>query len=166
LRVKTVLVSFFKAEFYADLQRRRPTSEELAEGFGYPPGYCHFPDGKNYGDEHFKQICAEQLVRHVNKRTGRTVEEWQQLRARNEALDCRVYARAAAWDCGLDRFQERHWQLLEAQSGNAYSDKRPEPKPQPKPEAVEVTAQPVPLSPVLRSLPPPTFRRRTFARFI
>lgn len=169
LRVKTVLVGFFKAEFYADLQRRRPTPEELAEGFGYPPGYCHFPDGKHYGDEHFKQICAEQLVTHVNRKTGRSVQEWQQLRARNEALDCRVYARAAAWDCGLDRYQERHWQLLEAQSGNAYSDRRPAPPP-PKPEVVEVKAQlqqpAVTPPPVLRSLPPPQYRRRTFARFL
>ena len=33
---------------------------------------------------------------------------------RNEALDCRVYARAAAAICGLDRFEERHWRRMEA----------------------------------------------------
>jgi phage terminase large subunit GpA-like protein len=32
---------------------------------------------------------------------------------RNEALDCRVYARAAAAIYGLDRFGERHWQRME-----------------------------------------------------
>jgi phage terminase large subunit GpA-like protein len=32
---------------------------------------------------------------------------------RNEALDCRVYARAAAAIYGLDRFEERHWRRLE-----------------------------------------------------
>jgi phage terminase large subunit GpA-like protein len=32
---------------------------------------------------------------------------------RNEALDCRVYARAAASIYGLDRFEERHWQRME-----------------------------------------------------
>ena len=32
---------------------------------------------------------------------------------RNEALDCRVYARAAAAIHGLDRFEERHWHRME-----------------------------------------------------
>jgi phage terminase large subunit GpA-like protein len=31
------------------------------------------------------------------------------MRERNEALDCRVYARAAAGRVGIDRFQEKHW---------------------------------------------------------
>ena len=34
--------------------------------------------------------------------------------ARNEALDARVYARAAASIYGIDRFVERHWRELEA----------------------------------------------------
>jgi phage terminase large subunit GpA-like protein len=32
---------------------------------------------------------------------------------RNEALDCRVYARAAASTYGLDRFEARRWQRME-----------------------------------------------------
>jgi hypothetical protein len=32
---------------------------------------------------------------------------------RTEALDCRVYARAAAAIYGLDRFEERHWRRME-----------------------------------------------------
>ncbi len=169
LKIKTVLTPFFKAELYADLQRRRPTPEEIEQGYTYPPGYCHFPDGKHYGDEHFKQLCAEQLVTRVDK-SGRSKQEWQQLRARNEALDCRIYARAAAWDCGLDRFQPKHWQALEGQSGNAYGDRRPAST---KPEVPEMkraaetppTQPSAPPAPVLRTLPPPTYRRRTFARF-
>jgi len=39
------------------------------------------------------------------------------MRPRNEALDCRVYARAAAMDWGLDRMQDKHWQELEQQLG-------------------------------------------------
>ncbi len=117
IKIRTIVVSFFKSEFYADLKKRAPTEEERAQGWAYPPGFCHFPDGKNYGDEHFKQICAEQLVSHPNKRTGRTKTEWMQTRPRNEALDCRVYARAAAWDLGLDRMQEKHWAALEQQMG-------------------------------------------------
>jgi phage terminase large subunit GpA-like protein len=115
LRIKTVNVNFFKAEFYADLKKQAPTAEELAAGAKYPAGYCHFPDGKNYGDEHFKQLCAEQLMSRVNKRTGRTIMEWQQTRPRNESLDGRIYARAAAWELGLDRATEQQWKLLEQQ---------------------------------------------------
>ena len=37
------------------------------------------------------------------------------LRERNEALDCRVYARAAAWIVGADRWSEARWADLEAQ---------------------------------------------------
>jgi len=39
------------------------------------------------------------------------------MRERNEALDCYVYARAAAAAAGLDRFEDRHWQELEKQLG-------------------------------------------------
>ena len=43
--------------------------------------------------------------------------EWQKLRERNEALDCRVYARAAAWIAGADRWTEAMWRNLELQVG-------------------------------------------------
>lgn len=112
LRIRDVVVDFFKSEIYADLRKKKPTQEQLEQGWTYPPGYCHFPDGKNYGDEHFKQLCAEQLVTTKDRR-GRLRREWQQMRARNEALDVRVYARAAAWEYGIDRFQERRWQAIE-----------------------------------------------------
>ncbi|MGR3479092.1 MULTISPECIES: terminase gpA endonuclease subunit [Rhodobacterales] len=44
-------------------------------------------------------------------------QEWQKLRERNEALDTRVYARAAAWIMGADRWVERMWRQLEDQAG-------------------------------------------------
>lgn len=116
LRIRDVVVDFFKSELYADLRKKRPTKEQLAQGWTYPPGYCHFPEAKNYGDEHFKQLCSEQLASTKDRR-GRVRREWQQTRARNEALDVRVYARAAAWEYGIDRFQERHWQALEERLG-------------------------------------------------
>ena len=47
--------------------------------------------------------------------------EWQKMRERNEALDCYVYARAAAAAAGLDRFDERHWCQLASQLGVAPS---------------------------------------------
>ena len=43
--------------------------------------------------------------------------EWQKLRERNEALDCRVYARAAAWIAGADRWSVEKWTDLEDQLG-------------------------------------------------
>ena len=50
------------------------------------PGYMHFPKKPEYDEEHFKQLTGEAK----NKTTGR----WEKFRARNEALDIRVYAMA------------------------------------------------------------------------
>lgn len=55
------------------------------------PGYCHFPS--RYDDEYFRQLTAEQIVTRFSK--GYRKREWKKVRARNEALDCRVYALAA-----------------------------------------------------------------------
>jgi phage terminase large subunit GpA-like protein len=63
-----------------------------------------------------KQLVAEQLVTVKTKR-GFTRLEWQKLRERNEVLDCRVYARAAAWIAGADRWTEAKWRDLERQLG-------------------------------------------------
>ena len=94
-----------KEELYRWLRLERPTEES---GEAFPPGYCHFP---RYGEEYFKQLTAEQLVTRVVK--GYKRPEWQKTRDRNEALDCRVYARAAAAVYGMDRFQEAAWRSLE-----------------------------------------------------
>jgi phage terminase large subunit GpA-like protein len=61
-----------------------------------------------------KQLTAEQLVT-VRDRRGFTKLEWRQMRERNEALDCRVYARAAAWMLGIDRWADAKWKSLEQQ---------------------------------------------------
>jgi len=55
------------------------------------PGYCHFP--ARYDDEYFDQLTAEQVVTRFSK--GFRKREWKKVRARNEALDLRVYAIAA-----------------------------------------------------------------------
>lgn len=140
LRIRTVQVSYFKSEFYADLGKRRPSDEEISAGAKFPPGYCHFPRDGNYGDEHFKQICAEQLVT-TRDRVGRERREWQQIRARNEALDCRVYARAAVWDLGMDRFKEHHWIELEQRRA---APPAVEPQEDPAPAPDPATMAPVP----------------------
>ena len=53
----------------------------------------------------------------VKTRRGLSRLEWQKVHERNEALGCRVYARAAAWIAGLDRWSERKWRELEGQLG-------------------------------------------------
>jgi phage terminase large subunit GpA-like protein len=98
-----------KEELYRWLRLDRPTDEDLAKGVAFSPGYCHFP---RYSEEYFQQITAEQLVTRIVKGYRRL--EWQKMRERNEALDCRVYARAAAARAGIDRFTERHWADIEA----------------------------------------------------
>ena len=110
-----VAVSTFKAETYRFLRLERPTDEERAEGKVYPPGTVHLPHWVE--DEWLKQLVAEQLMT-VRTRRGFARLEWQKMRERNEALDCRVYARAAAWIAGADRFPERRWRRLEAALAN------------------------------------------------
>nr|WP_237684340.1 terminase gpA endonuclease subunit [Pseudaminobacter soli] len=63
-----------------------------------------------------KQFLGEQLVTVRTKR-GFSRLEWQKLRERNQALDCRVYARAAAWLIGADRWPPSYWADLEAEFG-------------------------------------------------
>ena len=105
-RLWTVAVSTFKAETYRFLRLERPTDEEIAGGARMPPGTIHLPDWVE--SEWLKQFVAEQLVTVKTKR-GFARLEWQKLRERNEALDARVYARAAAWIAGLDRWSEERW---------------------------------------------------------
>jgi phage terminase large subunit GpA-like protein len=63
-------------------------------------GICHFPKDQDdvslngYDTAYFEMLTAEKKVTVKNKR-GYTVNEWHKFGARNEALDCRVYARAA-----------------------------------------------------------------------
>ena len=120
-RLWTVAVSTFKAETYRHLGLPRPTKEELAEGAQHPPGTVHLPDWVE--SELLKQLVAEELVTVRTKR-GFARLEWQKLRERNEALDCRVYARAAAWIVGADRWSEARWVDLEAQvAGDGKEDR-------------------------------------------
>lgn len=113
LLVWPVGTSFCKSELYGCLRKDRATDEQLEEGEGHPPGYCHFP---KYGEEYFKQLTAERLVTTKDRR-GFPHREWRKLRERNEALDCRVYARAAASCIGIDRFTDPVWEKLETALG-------------------------------------------------
>jgi len=113
-RLWTIAVATFKSETYRFLRLVRPTDDEIAEGSRCPAGYIHLPHGSEA--EWIKQLVAEQLVT-VKTRRGFQRLEWQKLRERNEVLDCRVYARAAAWIVGADRWADEKWRDLEDQVG-------------------------------------------------
>ncbi|MGB3742458.1 MAG: terminase gpA endonuclease subunit [Castellaniella sp.] len=80
--VEPIGVDQGKALIYARLKMEKPG-----------PGYIHFPREASFDDEYFAQLGAEKLVTKV--RGTRPFQEWVQIRARNETLDCLVYATAA-----------------------------------------------------------------------
>lgn len=74
------------------------------------PGYVHL--GKWMSSEVYEQLTAERMVTKYHKGHPRT--EWIKLQARrNEALDCAVYALAAAHFLGVPRWREPDWQRVE-----------------------------------------------------
>jgi phage terminase large subunit GpA-like protein len=98
----TVGSSIAKAELYGWLRL-----DGGIEGVPDPAGYCRFPE---YGKEYFEQLTGEQMV--IRTVRGYQQYQWEKIRDRNEALDCRVYARAAASIMGLDRLEDKHWSVL------------------------------------------------------
>lgn len=99
-------VGLLKSELYGWLK------QEIAEDGTVPPGYCHFPE---YEQHYFKGITAEELQYKIDRK-GFKVYEWVKKFERNEPLDCRVYARAAAAVIGIDRFSDEHYDILAGQS--------------------------------------------------
>ncbi len=117
IKVFSVAGGIAKLEFYNNL-RKSPEVAEDGVTIRYPIGFVHLP---KVDAEYLQQLCAEQLVTRRD-RNGFAIREWQKMRERNEALDCYVYARAAATASGLDRFEDRHWRELEKQLGIATGD--------------------------------------------
>jgi phage terminase large subunit GpA-like protein len=117
VKVFSVAGAIAKMELYNNLRKSADVAEDGLTPT-YPPGFVHLP---KVDAEFVQQLCAEQLVTRRN-RNGFPVREWQKTRERNEALDCYVYARAAASAAGLDRFEERHWREMERQLGVAQAD--------------------------------------------
>lgn len=62
------------------------------------PGYMHFSEKLN--DEYFRQLTAEKIVTRYHK--GYKKRVFEKIRARNEALDCMVYAYAAYAIIGIN----------------------------------------------------------------
>ena len=112
IKVFSVAGGIAKLEFYNNL-RKAPEVAEDGLTIRYPAGFVHLP---KVDAEFLQQLCAEQLITRRD-RNGFAIREWQKMRERNEALDCYVYARAAAAASGLDRFEDRHWRELERQLG-------------------------------------------------
>ena len=115
------------------------------------PGYCHFPPDRDA--EYFQQLTAEKLLTRYVK--GQPIREWHKPdRARNEALDCRVYALAALkiMQPSFKRLAERYGVTLEGE----VVERRPKlppaakpapandnPAPPPPPEKLREEAEPV-----------------------
>lgn len=122
IKVFTVAGGIAKLEFYNNLRKSADVGEDGLTPV-FPAGFVHLP---KIDAEFIQQLCAEQLITRRD-RNGFPVREWQKMRERNEALDCYVYARAAASSAGLDRFEERHWRELERQLGVAPPPDEPPP---------------------------------------
>jgi phage terminase large subunit GpA-like protein len=104
VRLWTIGVSIIKSEIYNSLKNRK-NDPDNPQAHGTP--LTHFPE---YSAEYFKQLTAEQLVTKIVK--GYPKRIWQKTRERNEALDCRVYARAAVIALGIDRWSDEKWGRL------------------------------------------------------
>ena len=104
-----VNVSHWKSELYGRLNLPRPEAGET-----YPAGWVHFP--ADLPEEFYRQLTSEQFTLATRKGGGRS-HRWEPIEGRRgEALDCAVYARAAAFMSGLDRHSadERWWARLGA----------------------------------------------------
>lgn len=104
--------SIIKSEVYGWLGAAMPD-----EGDDYPVGWAEFPE---YDEGHFKGLTAEQLV--VRMHRGYRKYQWEKTRERNEQLDCRGYARAAAAMLGMDRWNEDEFLRRERDIGIGVAD--------------------------------------------
>lgn len=77
----------------------------------FPHGYTHFPD---YPESFFKMLLAEEIRMKRLSNGGHRYEFFCPNGMRNEALDCRVYARAAGTSLMMDHFTNHHWERLES----------------------------------------------------
>lgn len=109
--VWTLGVGLLKTELYAWL-RREPGFEDDGTPKPPPHGWAEFPE---YAPEYFKQMCAEEILPKIVR--GFRRYEWHKNRERNEALDCRVYARAGAEVVGVSRWVDAEWDLLRESLG-------------------------------------------------
>lgn len=103
----TINVDFYKSALYGQLNL--PLSDE-DKAIG-PEMYCHFPN--NYELEHYKRLTAEKRIT-IETVNGFSKQLWKKASShtRNEQLDTRVYAMAAATLLGIDRFDDEDYDRL------------------------------------------------------
>jgi phage terminase large subunit GpA-like protein len=133
-----------KAEIYGRLRIAEPG-----------PGYVWL--SKHLPGEVFEQLTAERLVTRYIK--GHPKLEWvKPAGKRNEALDCAVYALAAAHMAGIDRWREVDWAKLErrAEAPDLFDPPRIEP-------ANAAAPQQAATEPPLEAAPPARRKRGVFA---
>lgn len=118
VKVFQVGVSMIKSELYGFLKLVKN------EDGTFPPGYCHFPE---YSTDYFRGITAEKLERKTNAKNY-NVFQWVKSYKRNEPLDCRVYARAAAAIFNMDLFDDKHWDILAMNAGVQDQKKKEKPE--------------------------------------
>ncbi|MCB2200847.1 phage terminase large subunit family protein [bacterium] len=97
-----LFVDEIKQRVYSHLATTDPLNPFIREDDGARPGYCHFPDDDPpYNERYFKMLTSEK--REFKTFRGRKRPVWVlPSGARNEALDCRVYARAMLEILGFD----------------------------------------------------------------
>ena len=100
VKVWPVGTGAIKQETYGWFDLKRPVPVEGEPPAPFPKGYIHLT-GHVCDEEACRQFTAEKLVLETVR--GYEVRRWQKDRLRNEMLDCRVYARAAAESLGLGR---------------------------------------------------------------
>jgi phage terminase large subunit GpA-like protein len=102
VKIVSIGTAVAKQQIYDALRLPRPQNGQAM------PGYHHHPD---YEDQYFIGLCNEKRVVHGNGSVT-----WEKV-GRNEPLDCKVYAVAAAVVFGIERFTEVHWRKLERALG-------------------------------------------------
>jgi phage terminase large subunit GpA-like protein len=125
-----------KAEIYGRLRIADPG-----------PGYVHL--SRHLPPEVFEQLTAERLVTRYIK--GRARLEWVKPNGRrNEALDCAVYALAAAHFVGIDRWKEGDWAKWQSRVAERdLFDGAAPPQPQQDPATEPEIVVPKPHAPVV-----------------
>lgn len=99
----------------SDRLRLEPSVNEEG-GTVYPQGYCHFPD---YELRFFEELTSESLVETQDRFGRRTFRYVHNQQFRNEPLDCRIYASAAALSplIGMHRYSPDKWKSLADERG-------------------------------------------------
>lgn len=105
MKVWRVGTDLCKGELYGWLRQTKIDKETV------PIGYCNFPQ---YPENYFKMLTAEQKQIAIDNKGYRQYKWILPSHARNEALDCRVYARAAMNVVGCDRWKQVDWDIMRA----------------------------------------------------